>query len=194
MVRPVRFRNSWTLLLFCLSCGPSTKEEKIVLDNFRADTLALENRNGMMYRNGTPFSGRIYQLNANNDTLLIAGYDEGREHGEWKSFYNNGQLEELRYYDKGVKTKMLTRWWENGQMQLNCTFRQGEYGGAFKEWNIRGQLIKVMHYKNGYEEGSQKLFYDNGKIRSNYVVKNGKRIGLLGTKNCVNVSDSIFKK
>ena len=37
-----------------------------------------------------------------------------------------------------------------------------------------------------------KYFYNNGKVRSNYLVINGKRYGLLGTKNCVNVKDSIF--
>jgi antitoxin component YwqK of YwqJK toxin-antitoxin module len=55
-----------------------------------------------------------------------------------------------------------------------------------------GKLIHLANYKNGQEEGTQKLWYDNGKIRANYVIKNGKRYGLLGTKNCINVSDSIF--
>jgi antitoxin component YwqK of YwqJK toxin-antitoxin module len=50
----------------------------------------------------------------------------------------------------------------------------------------------LAHFKDGQEEGSQKLWYDNGKIRANYVIIKGKRYGLLGTKNCKNVSDSIF--
>jgi antitoxin component YwqK of YwqJK toxin-antitoxin module len=51
-----------------------------------------------------------------------------------------------------------------------------------------------MHYKKGYEEGLQQFYYDNGKVKANYFMKAGRRYGLLGTKNCVNVSDSIFKK
>jgi len=58
--------------------------------------------------------------------------------------------------------------------------------------NPEGKLISYHNFKNGYEEGSQKVWYDNGKIKSNYTIKNGRRYGLLGTKNCINVKDSVF--
>lgn len=61
-----------------------------------------------------------------------------------------------------------------------------------KEWSFDGKLSHLGNFENGQEEGSQKMWYDTGKIRANYVIKNGKRYGLLGTKNCKNVSDSIF--
>jgi antitoxin component YwqK of YwqJK toxin-antitoxin module len=51
-----------------------------------------------------------------------------------------------------------------------------------------------LNYQKGHEEGEQKWWYDNGKIKANYIIKDGRRYGLLGTKNCINVSDSIFKK
>jgi hypothetical protein len=38
----------------------------------------------------------------------------------------------------------------------------------------------------------QTWWYDNGKVKSNYRIIEGRRFGLLGTKNCINVSDSIF--
>ncbi|MCX6338150.1 MAG: toxin-antitoxin system YwqK family antitoxin, partial [Bacteroidetes bacterium] len=66
------------------------------------------------------------------------------------------------------------------------------YEGELSEWTFDGKLIHLAHYIDGQEEGSQKLWYDNGKIRANYVIIKGKRYGLLGTKNCKNVSDSIF--
>ena len=55
----------------------------------------------------------------------------------------------------------------------------------------KNQIIKSLNYTNGQESGHQQLWYDNGEIRSNYIIKNDRRYGLLGTKNCVNVSDSI---
>jgi antitoxin component YwqK of YwqJK toxin-antitoxin module len=186
MVRRALFLSS--VFLFS-ACGG-----QIELQSFNADSLHLENRNGIAYNQGKPFSGSVFELNKTHDTIAVSGFYKGREHGEWKRFYPGGRLEELRYFDKGVKIKTLIRWWENGQKQLICSFRNGEYDGILKEWNESGQLTKEMHYKNGYEDGSQKMYYDNGKIRSNYVVKDGQRIGLLGTKNCVNVSDSVFKK
>lgn len=186
MVQRALFLSS--LLLF------SACSERTELKSFNAHSLHLENRNGIVYSEGKPFSGNVFELTDTNDTIALSGFYKGKEHGQWKRFYPEGRLEELRYFDKGVKIKTLTRWWENGQMQMICTFKNGEYDGALKEWNENGQLTQEMNYRNGYESGSQKMYYDNGKIRSNYVVKDGKRIGLLGTKNCVNVSDSIFKK
>ena len=47
-------------------------------------------------------------------------------------------------------------------------------------------------YENGYEKGVQKIWWPDGRIKSNYIIKNNRRYGLLGVKNCVNVSDSIF--
>jgi antitoxin component YwqK of YwqJK toxin-antitoxin module len=176
-------------VLFFSACG-----DQIELQSFNADSLHLENRNGIVYNEGKLFSGNVIELDDANDTVAISGFYKGREHGQWKRFYPGGTLEEVRYFNKGVKTKALTHWWQNGQLQLICSFKNGEYDGILKEWNEKGQLTKEMHYKNGYEDGSQKMYYDNGKIRSNYVVKDGQRIGLLGTKNCVNVSDSVFKK
>jgi Uncharacterized protein conserved in bacteria len=95
---------------------------------------------------------------------------------------------------KESRLKLLKNGGDNGNIKISGSFLKGENNGEYKEWNRDGGLVKEMHYKLGYEEGSQKQFYDNGKIRSNYVVSHGKRYGLLGTKNCVNVTDSIFKK
>jgi antitoxin component YwqK of YwqJK toxin-antitoxin module len=186
MAQRVLFLSSVLLFTAC--------NEQIELQSFNASSLHLENRNGIVYHEKNPFTGSVFELNEKNDTIALFGFYKGKEHGEWKHFYDNGQIQEIRYFDKGVKIKTLKRWWENGQLQFQCTFKNGEYEGTLQEWNENGQLTKEMNYQNGYENGSQKMYYDNGKIRSNYVVKNGKRTGLLGTKNCVNVSDSIFKK
>lgn len=148
-----------------------------------------------MCHNGKPFSGRLYKLYPQSkDTQSLYSYLEGAEHGLWQEFFAGHKPKAKRYFEKGVKTGIYKTWWENGKPQLSCYFEKGEYNGTFREWNFEGVLVKELHYKMGHEEGSQKQFYDNGKIRTNYVMKNGKRYGLLGTKNCVNVSDSIFKK
>ena len=71
-------------------------------------------------------------------------------------------------------------------------FVNDEYEGTCREWSSDGLLVKEMNYLKGHEEGSQRWWYDNGKIKANYIIKQGRRYGLLGTKNCMNVSDSIF--
>ncbi len=148
-----------------------------------------------MLKAAKAFSGMVYTLYpGSKDTAAIACYRNGKEDGDWKQFYRNGKLMEQRSFRDGVKTGNLIQWWENGRRKRFCSFEHGEYNGAYKEWNEAGILIRNMHYKAGYESGIQQQFYDNGKVRSNYVITGNRRYGLLGTKNCVNVSDSIFKQ
>ncbi|KOY88246.1 hypothetical protein AD998_15880 [bacterium 336/3] len=155
----------------------------------------ISNKNGLAYYENTPFSGTTYTLFPNQkDTSEIFYYLEGKEHGIWKKFYANKQIREKREFKDGKKVGTLFKWWENGKMQMQYVFEDDEYQGTCKEWNDTGMLIKEMNYAKGHEEGSQKWWYDNGKIKSNYIIKNGRRFGLLGTKNCINVTDSIFKK
>lgn len=126
-----------------------------------------------------------------NDTLSVSSFYNGLEHGEFKRFHENGALMELRYYEHGVKTGVMKTFWDNGQLQRMYFFKQGEYDGTCREWNPTGMLVREMNYAMGYESGSQKQWYDDGSIRSNYIIRNDRRYGLLGTKNCVNASDSV---
>lgn len=180
------------LLFTLLSCGSSDKER---MKYYNLDDIHLENKNGIILLNNQPFSGVVYSMFSNTkDTAEIVTFYKGKEHGEWKKFYPNGRLAGRRFFENGTKVKTLKEWWENGNIKISGSFSEGENNGEYREWNRNGRLVRDMHYKLGYEEGSQKQFYDNGKIRSNYFVKQSKRYGLLGTKNCVNVTERIFKK
>jgi len=158
------------------------------------DETQLKVVNGLQMENNIPFSGSLFTIfPGTSDTMELTGYLEGKEHGAWKKFYPSKKIKEIRYFENGRKTGKYIAWWENGQKQLDYTFVADEYEGSCKEWNDEGGLTKDMNYKKGHEEGRQQCWYDNGKIKANYIIKDGRRYGLLGTKNCVNVSDSIFK-
>lgn len=109
-----------------------------------------------------------------------------------KKYYPNKQLMEIREFRNNMKNGKQIAYWDNGNMRFEFTAIDDAYEGELKEWDYNGHLFHLGHYKKGQEEGVQKLWYDNGKIRANYVILNGRRYGLLGTKNCKNVSDSIF--
>ncbi len=151
---------------------------------FRSDTAFVFNK---------PFDGFIYELDANtNDLIASSGYINGLLSGVKKKWYNGYVPMEERYYLYGAKNGKQIVYWENGKKKFEFIAKNDAYEGELKEWNISGNLIHLANFKDGQEEGTQKMWYDNGKIRSNYVMRKGKRYGLLGTKNCVNVSDSIF--
>jgi antitoxin component YwqK of YwqJK toxin-antitoxin module len=139
------------------------------------------------------YSGFLFELYPNNqDTLSIEGYKNGLLNGVSKRWYENKILMEERYFEEGKKNGKHTAFWEDGKKKFQFSTKNDAYEGEMTEWASDGKLYHVGNYVNGQEEGSQKMWYDNGKIRANYVIRNGKRFGLLGTKNCKNVSDSIF--
>lgn len=190
MVQRERYLSSILCLLFIIWTGCDTRQAAFL----NGDDQRLLMINGMMCFNGKPYTGRLYKLfPSSSDTAEITGYHDGRENGIWKKFYAGARIRERREYEDGIKSGILTAWWEDGRKKLEYRFRKGEYQGTCREWNREGILTREMNYTNGYESGSQKMFYDNGKVRANYVIANGRRYGLLGTKNCVNASDSVFK-
>jgi antitoxin component YwqK of YwqJK toxin-antitoxin module len=189
MVQLGRFLSKFLVMApVFFSCGSRGPEVVNASDN------RLTSRAGILYRDTKTFTGEIFALNpGSGDTVQIMNYLNGKEHGTWKKFFGRGKIQEIRRFDHGKKTGMYAVWWENGGLKLKYHFNEDEYEGICREWNEKGILIREMNYAKGHEDGAQKTFYDNGKVRANYVIVNGRRYGLLGTKNCVNASDSVFK-
>jgi antitoxin component YwqK of YwqJK toxin-antitoxin module len=185
---------SYSILLLLLA-GCNSAEQPVKADSrINISSINLKQVNGVMYLNDKLYSGIIFSLYpGTTDTAEITSYKNGKEHGEWKKFYEKGILKEKREFTNGMKTGEFIAWWENGKQRLHYLFINDEYDGTCREWNEDGLLIKEMNYKKGYEEGTQRCWYENGKIKANYIITGGRRYGLLGTKNCKNVSDSIFK-
>jgi antitoxin component YwqK of YwqJK toxin-antitoxin module len=200
MVHRALFRNSiivWMACIGLLGCTKSSTESPVthfdVLLNKDSQQISIEK--GLLIINNKPFSGRLFSFfDASKDTAELISYVNGKENGEWKKFYPSGNIKEKRFFEHGQKTGEYMAWWENGNEQLHYFFEADEYEGTCKEWNVEGKLVKVMNYKRGHEEGHQQWWYDNGKVKANYIIKEGRRYGLLGTKNCINVSDSVFNK
>jgi antitoxin component YwqK of YwqJK toxin-antitoxin module len=183
---------SFIIFLFFSQCQHIEKQ-RLVKNYVNIYGVDIKMYQGITYIRDTAFSGVLYGLfPATKDTMLIKNYVKGKEEGEWKEFYENKTLKEIRYFVGGKKEGQYLAWWQNGNKKLDYSFQNNEYQGICKEWNSQGLLIKEANYAAGHELGTQKTWYDNGKIKANYVIINGRRYGLLGTKNCKNVSDSIF--
>jgi antitoxin component YwqK of YwqJK toxin-antitoxin module len=187
------------MLMLVFSCSKSDSKEddfKItpILQTYTLKTSpSISVLNGIIFLADKKYDGFLYELYPNSkDTVSIEGFSNGFLHGMFKKWYPNGQLAEERTYSLGEKNGEQISYWQNGHKRFEFTAQKDISEGEMREWNSDGRLIHLANYTNGQEEGAQKLWYDNGKIRANYVIKDGKRYGLLGTKNCINVSDSIF--
>ena len=125
--------------------------------------------------------------------LFLWGCSESQPTSEvQKSYFPSGKIREIRLVRNGVRQGLQTAFWENGKKRFEYTAVNDAYEGELKEWAENGQLFHLAHYKNGQEEGVQKMWHANGKIRSNFVIINGRRYGLLGTKNCKNSDEKLL--
>ncbi|CAN5812926.1 hypothetical protein BH11BAC3_BH11BAC3_27850 [soil metagenome] len=192
----------YLFLVLFLACSCKQSSPKIITTSetslipdilISANDTSLYLMHDTLLLNSITFSGYLYQLYPNKkDTLSIEGYSKGVLNGISKKFYAGNQPMEYRVYLCGAKNGKQVSYWQNGNKRFEFNAKNDAYEGEFKEWSENGRLFHLAHFKNGQEEGVQKLWYDNGKLKANYVIRNGKRYGLLGTKNCTNVSDSIF--
>ncbi|MBD0403934.1 toxin-antitoxin system YwqK family antitoxin [Flammeovirga sp. EKP202] len=183
------------LFIFLFSCAPQKHENKKVLslEMVNAQEVMTKSSKGIFYVNGKRFSGMIYWTYPNGtDTLRVRRYHDGEKEGKWVKYYPNNILEEVRYYKEGKKEGEQIGYYPNGKIRFITNFQNDLYEGNAKAWTGSGRLIRNQNYHIGKEEGVQQVWYDNGKIKANYVIKEGRRFGLLGTKNCINVSDETF--
>jgi antitoxin component YwqK of YwqJK toxin-antitoxin module len=200
MEHQVQLLYKTVLLFFCIAtingCTAVTvkQEQPVLLLRLNAADIGLTSTNGIAYYKNQLLSGTLYSLYpATTDTATKTAYLNGKEHGTWFKYYPSGKLQEQREFENGKKTGIYMSWWPSGNKQTYCLLKNDEYEGVSREWTDSGMLVKEMNYHKGQEEGWQRWWHDNGKIRSNYIIKQGRRHGLLGTKHCINVSDSIFK-
>ena len=188
MELPVQLANKllYVVIVFFIGCNPNNQlvvhEESKGIDGFSKQTTY----------NGEIFSGIVFNTNEDKDTILIGEYKNGFKHGVWKTFYPNGSLKERRFYKRGLKVGLYEGFYNDGAKNFVFMFKNGEYNGTNSLWTKDGQLLEEFNYKMGREFGSQKVWYLDGKIKSNYIIKNNRRYGLLGTKNCTNVSEEVF--
>ena len=190
MVRQVQLVSSFCL--FCCLMFFSCKELKQSLRVISLDPNLDLTKNIVVYNN-IPFSGLAFNLYPkSSDTLWSRYYKNGLKTGVWRKYFSSGDLKEARVFVKNKKEGDYYGYYKDGSKNFIFQFNKGEYHGTNKLWTKEGLLVEEGNFKAGYESGVQKTWYLNGKVKSNYIIKNNRRYGLLGTKNCVNVSDDLL--
>jgi antitoxin component YwqK of YwqJK toxin-antitoxin module len=190
-MKPITIIIVLTLIYSCNN-PKQTLIQEIPKNYFRKSSDKISIKNDVVLLNNKKYSGFLFELNTSKDTILVEGYIDGLLNGVCKKWYSKKQLMEERHYLGGQKNGRQIAFWQNGYKKFEFFAKNDAYEGELREYSENGQMFHLANYVKGQEEGSQKMWYDNGKIRANYVVIKGKRYGLLGTKNCKNVSDSIF--
>ena len=135
----MKLRHLLPVLLLCLPVLVSAETD---------DSSDLVKREGLHYKKFTdvPFTGKT-------SGQLQATYKDGKEHGPYAWYLENGQL------------------WRKG------TYRGGKEHGPYVKYRLNGQLKEKGAFKDGKEHGPYVWYHENGHLERKGTFKNGKRDG-----------------
>jgi antitoxin component YwqK of YwqJK toxin-antitoxin module len=105
------------LLVVMFSISVWCQSEKIVVRNADGTTEQLS------YDKQQKLDGRCLMWNADSVKIAEANYLHGVKHGEWKIYYDNGQLAYQMFYSQGEKV------------------------GTWKHWDAEGKFVTQKHYR-----------------------------------------------
>jgi antitoxin component YwqK of YwqJK toxin-antitoxin module len=106
----------------------------------------LVERDGLHYKKFTtvPFSGKI-----TGNTQ--GSFRNGKKHGPWVRYYNNGQLLFKGTYKNGKKDGPWVSYWGNGQLFTKGTYKNGENEGPWVGYKKDGTVWE--EYTGTYKDG-----------------------------------------
>ena len=91
-------------------------------------------------------------------------YNNGLKIGEWKFYYKNGKIEQTGIYLKNEKPDGEWKWYyENGNLLKEENYSAGIGNGLMTEYSDSGAVISKGKYSDGMEEGF--WIYQLGDIR-----------------------------
>lgn len=87
------------------------------------------------------------------------------QHGTWRSWYQDGQLQSEVHFEKGRKVGVARYWHPNGQLRQVIPYNdQGLPDGTVKWWNSKGKLLETSQMVDG--TGIDYYFHTNGQVRA----------------------------
>lgn len=149
--------------------------------------------NGIFYYNGLLFSGYIKKLYPNSTIESINSVMNGMLQGKSVSFYETGQLRDVRMYKENKSYGKSYGYWEDGKLKFEYYYLDDKREGSNKQWYKTGEPYAFMNFKDDKEDGMQQAWRENGKPYINYEAKDGIRYGLQKSNLCNTLVDEKFK-
>jgi hypothetical protein len=146
--------------------------------------------NGIYYLNNKAYSGIVFKELKGFKVKTYSSVLNGKLHGKYQSFYENGKPYEIRNYKNNVSFGMQLGYWKStGVLKFKYNYINDKKEGLQKSWYDNGELAYVYNFKNDKQDGLQQAWRKNRSLYRNYVVKNGGRYGLQKAKSCFELED-----
>jgi len=119
----------------------------------------LVKRDGLFYPkfSDVPFTGKTtgsYQGTFRN----------GKLHGLWVEYYDNGQLEWKGTHKDGKREGSWVWYYDNGQVRTKGTYKDGKQTGPWVHHYDNGQIWTKGTYKDGKDDGPWVYYHEDGTV------------------------------
>jgi antitoxin component YwqK of YwqJK toxin-antitoxin module len=94
--------------------------------------------------------------------LKKCSYVDGKLHGDYRRYHENGQLLVETKYSNGELNGSYKEWREDGMLKTKTTYKDGLEDGLYEMYNKNGGLFIKSHFKDGYMYGISRQWHENG--------------------------------
>jgi len=109
--------------------------------------------------------------------IMISLFDNGKLHGKYISYYDNGGKMSERNYENGKYHGEYIQYYRNGNIRTVDNFILDKKHGESIEYDEDNRVIQKCHYISGLLHGEFTVYYDNGNLKQECNYKNGERHG-----------------
>lgn len=190
------------LLVSIISCNSIAKKENNAINSLNnagvdaskvinKDSLVLNGNTGIWSYKENPYSGFAVRLFSNDSVKEKTGFLNGKKHGVYNVWFENGMLKIESYYYQNTLEGSYKAWWNNGVLASESNYVNGKQQGIARKWFYNGKISKQSNLLNGREDGLQQAWLENGKLYVNYEAKNGRIFGMRRANSCYKLEDEV---
>jgi antitoxin component YwqK of YwqJK toxin-antitoxin module len=112
-------------------------------------------------------------------TVEVSDFDENINNICTPGIHYFKSPEAAFYYELiNVENGICKKWYENGQLHSEGTFKGNKLNGSCKNWYRNGKLQEECTYKNGKLDGLYRQWYSNGQLKEECTYKDNNMYGL----------------
>ena len=96
--------------------------------------------------------------------------------GHFIYYFDNGQQQRVCFYKENTLNGTFREWYRSGKLKNEQEYKNGLLNGSFKSWREDGSLKQEARYVKGGKSGNFKTYYENGQLTRNDLYEDDKLV------------------
>lgn len=148
---------------------------------FEGDTINYKDAMGKKQGNWKVFNKTKKLPGYKPDQVVEEGeYKDSKKIGVWKRYYSNGKVKDEITYKFNRPNGPYKTFYVNGQLEEEGMWKNSRNVGGFKRYHSNGKISQEFNFSTtGKRQGQQKYYYENGQVMIEGDWNGGKETGVL---------------